>query len=35
MELDVTALQSLEESDPEVGLWPCTHTCTSTCRVST
>jgi hypothetical protein len=27
VELDVAALQLLEESDPDVGLYPCTLTC--------
>jgi hypothetical protein len=33
MELDVSALQVLveAEADAEVGLWPCTVTCTITC----
>jgi hypothetical protein len=32
MELDVNALQMLEETDPEIGLWPCTLTCTISCE---
>ncbi len=31
MEIDVDALQVLPEEDPEVGLWPCTKTCTISC----
>lgn len=27
MELDVNALQSLQESEEERGLWPCSRTC--------
>ncbi|MEH0972344.1 ALQxL family class IV lanthipeptide [Micromonospora sp. CPCC 205546] len=28
MELDVNALQLLEEREPETALYPCTYTCT-------
>ncbi|MFI6227695.1 ALQxL family class IV lanthipeptide [Micromonospora echinospora] len=31
MELDVNALQLLEETEPETALWPCTITCGITC----
>jgi hypothetical protein len=36
MELDVNALQVLEEAeaDTEVGLFPCTYTCTVSCTVT-
>lgn len=29
MEMDIRALQALEESEPETGLWPCTETCSN------
>lgn len=35
MELDVNALQLLEESEAETALWPCTVTCTVSCEVRT
>jgi hypothetical protein len=31
MEFDVSALQVLDEADPEIGLFPCAGTCTCTC----
>ncbi|WP_412738665.1 ALQxL family class IV lanthipeptide [Krasilnikovia sp. MM14-A1259] len=35
MELDIDALQRLEENEPEVALWPCTVTCRISCDIST
>jgi len=35
MELDIDALQLLEEDESEVALWPCTVTCTISCDIKT
>jgi hypothetical protein len=35
VELDVNALQLLEERDAQTALWPCTVTCTISCDINT
>ncbi|MEU4569891.1 ALQxL family class IV lanthipeptide [Micromonospora sp. NPDC023956] len=35
MELDVNALQLLEEVESETALWPCTVTCEISCEIRT
>lgn len=34
MELDIEALQLLEEAEPDTGLFPCASTCAVTCRIT-